>query len=331
MSDRSAAPEAEPPRHGAEEHRLPVAIEQLVRQRAHVLAPEGGTHACEPGIVARHCRPRRQQPVHEGHRLPDMLDDAGSLPARRLGVRDQQLAHRQEARPAGQGVVAEIEHAARTQPRVHEAQDRVAVGVGDPAPHAVQADEVEFRQVAAGAVAGERLVGDRELGTGCRRQPSRCGGMQGIEIGAVPGNWRGRSMDGEARALAIAQFARGPDGRWPDTGPQQHEARAQRIELGLVAPNVGDRDAVGLRHRRSVCRAIRGVQSRRCSPVPPPGQGIRIRHIAVIPSGAALMGGVVEGPLLPMPQQERSLHSASLRLRSGQALRSASVGMTEVL
>src|SRR5262245_2457513 len=38
--------------------------------------------------------------------------------------------------------------------------------------------------------------------------------------------------------------------------------------------------------------------------------------------------GVVEGPFLSMHHQNRSLHCASLRPRSGQALRSASVGMT---
>ena len=63
-------------------------------------------------------------------------------------------------------------------------------------------------------------------------------------------------MENEACALTVAQLAGHADGGWPDAGPQQHEARAQWIELGLVCPGARDLDPIGFRHRRGLCRML---------------------------------------------------------------------------
>ena len=62
----------------------------------------------------------------------------------------QQVAHRHEAAPTRQGVVANVENAADPKLAPEEIHQRGTIFIGNPAPDAVQADVVEIREVITG-------------------------------------------------------------------------------------------------------------------------------------------------------------------------------------
>ncbi len=58
-----------------------------------------------------------------------------------------EVAHWCHGRPAGKGVVADVQHTAQLQFFSYEIHDGLAVGIGNPAPDAVQTNEVKIGQV----------------------------------------------------------------------------------------------------------------------------------------------------------------------------------------
>ena len=108
----------------------------------------------------------------------------------------------------------------------------------DPAPDTVQGDEIEVRQVAAGAKILERLLRQHGAIAGDLGQFLRKGGLGRIEIGAIPACAGRRGMDIDGHALAKAEFACGADLRRLYAPAQQQQLYAQGVQFRVIAVGV---------------------------------------------------------------------------------------------
>ena len=115
-----------------------------------------------------------------------------------------------------------------------------AVVVADPAPDAVDADEVERRQVVAGGELGEALVEQLGVAAGGGAEGLGEGGLAGVEVGAGPVHAGGGGVEVDAQALAEAELAGGGDLGWGEAGVEQGQREAGGVELGVVAVGVAD-------------------------------------------------------------------------------------------
>jgi hypothetical protein len=138
------------------------------------------------------------------------------------------------------------------------------------------------------------------------------------------------TMSGEAIAFFTDRMAKEGSGKITIT--PAYDATHGLKSAGIVA---AIRDGQLARHREleAAGRPAGGRRARRTATVDLPREtrAIAYDYLFSHPERSRPKGGEVEGPPLVAEATNRSLRYASLRLRSGQALRSAPVGTTEFL
>jgi hypothetical protein len=215
-------------------------VEVLVREVVPVLGLERLDAIGDPGVEKGVHRLGVQELLRKAQRVVDAAQNAGTRRAHRLRVQRKQLPHGGHRRPARLRVVADVENPAGLELACEKVHEDRAIGIGDPAPDAVHADEVEVREVAALAEGFEGLLLQIRPMTGELRQLLREARVGGIEVGPRPlGAARGR-VDVHADALAKAQFAGVGHLGGMQAGLQEGQLRPRRIELGVVAVGVVD-------------------------------------------------------------------------------------------
>lgn len=78
-------------------------------------------------------------------------------------MQGHEVPQRHGGRPAGGGVVGNVEHAADGEMAAGNLDDETAVGSGDPAPDAMQGDDIEGRQIGAVGQLLEGRISTRTL------------------------------------------------------------------------------------------------------------------------------------------------------------------------
>ncbi len=128
-----------------------------------------------------------------------------------VGVLGEQLAQRHARGPARQGVVGDVDQAARLQLAPQELDDVGPVLGGDPAVDAVQSDDVELRQARLLGEILEALVEELDVrGAGLRRQRAGVEDVRGVEVGGEDLGLRiGRGDQIGRESLAAAELAIG--------------------------------------------------------------------------------------------------------------------------
>nr|GEU28643.1 serine racemase [Tanacetum cinerariifolium] len=220
--------------------RLPILIKIFVRQVAPVLAVQGRQLVAQHRVFVEVGGTGGKQLLRKVERGVDAAVDAGAGRRHALDVTAQQVAQRHHRRPARLAVVADVQHAAGLELALHEVEQQRPVGGGHPAPDPVQGDEIEVGQVGADAVLVKRLVHQLRAAAAGARQLRRMAGLDGIEIGAVPGRIAGSRVDVGGQTLAEAQFAGVGHGRHAHAGMGQRHGRVQGTEFAIVAVGVVD-------------------------------------------------------------------------------------------
>ena len=139
----------------------------------------------------------------------------------------QQVSHRRPGGPAGLAVVAQIDGAAGRQPIADQIDDHPAAGVGHPAPHPMQGDDVEQRQIGTRREIRERRRHQSQVAARRLRQPSSVGHMIRIDVHAPEQSLVRRGMHGQGHALADAQLQIGRGGGHGAIHPRDQAAEPQ--------------------------------------------------------------------------------------------------------
>jgi len=187
----------------------------------------------ELGRVARHMAQGGLQ------RELDALGERPPTVLRPLRLSPKKFAQRQHTLPTGEHVVGHINHPARREPLVNEIDELPAIVRRDPTPHAVQANEIEGRQIRAGAPLGEARRGDLQpigQAAGERAHPLDVRWQQVVAPPMRPARHR---VDGEVDAATKAEFAGARDrgGGMAEFAEAPHHER--RIEARVIARRVG--------------------------------------------------------------------------------------------
>ncbi len=160
-------------------------------------------------------------------------------------MQPHQVAQRNRGAPARRRVVAHVKQSADGELAPGDVGDDAAVLVRDPAPDAVQRDDVELGQIIARRQLGERRIENLDVRARGRGQLARVCSLGRIEIGAPELAARSRRMNVERKSLAEPQLQipRRPLDAMRLQLAQHRQLEVQRRHLAIVAVRV-----VELRH-----------------------------------------------------------------------------------
>ena len=182
---------------------------------------------------------------------------------------EQQPLQAERPLPRGQRVVAHISDAAGPQLVGQQADDAVAHGVADPAPDAMQGDDIGLRQIASRFGLGERreigLDEPRVFDAGLPGEFARGGNVRRVEVDpddlpvrVAPGQHR-RAKPCAAAKLHIADWRLRADRDPGNPAEQAGEMKMQRRLMAVIAGQIGNVGDIAAR-----------PNSRRPRSLPPP-------------------------------------------------------------
>src|SRR5262245_15895455 len=99
-------------------------------------------------------------------------------------MQHQEVAQGERRAPARRRVVAYVEHPADREVAAGDFDDEASVFVRDPAPDAVQRDDVELGKIVAGCELGKGAVEDLEIGPRGGCQLAGVAGLTRVEVSA---------------------------------------------------------------------------------------------------------------------------------------------------
>ena len=143
---------------------MPVGVEELVREIVPVQALDGLEPLGNLRIGAEIKGVRIDHALGKVERLVDARRHALRLARGQIDMQRHEVPQRHRRAPARRRVVAHIEDAADRELAPGDIDDHAPVLVRDPAPDAVQRNDVEFRQVVALRELLERRVEDVDVG-----------------------------------------------------------------------------------------------------------------------------------------------------------------------